>query len=140
MRRCYFILFLFISSDIYAQINHATIKGQILNEKKEAIIGAFVEILQNGIVTSGTATDEDGNYIIRELKPGLYTIKVMYNSYYPDSSAIELSGKEYIKNVQLQPNGESIDEIIIQGGCHYPKIIRYNIFNRTWWRVKSIFK
>ena len=140
MNKIYFILFLFISCDVYAQINHATIKGQILDEKKEPIIGAFVEILQNGMVKNGTATDEDGNYIFCELRPGRYIIKAQYNSYYPDSSAIELSGKEYVKNLQMQPNGEPFDEVLIQVGCHYPRITRPNIFNRTWWRVKSIFK
>jgi Carboxypeptidase regulatory-like domain len=50
------------------------ISGNILDEKKEPIVGAVVLVFQAGILKGSTATDWDGNYIVKPLDAGSYDL------------------------------------------------------------------
>lgn len=72
-----FILYLLSSGIIFAQTG--SLGGVIIDsETKETIIGATVLITDINI---GTASDYDGNYIIRGLPPGSYEILISYIGY-----------------------------------------------------------
>ena len=59
------------------------VKGQITDAKtKESIVGASVYFLGT---TTGASTDIDGNYIIRNVKPGTYSVIVSFISYKVDT-------------------------------------------------------
>ena len=64
--------------------NHANpgiLKGNIMDDKKEPLPSAVVQVFQNGVLKGGAATDYDGNYIIKPLNAGEYDVIVLYNGY-----------------------------------------------------------
>ena len=80
LRYLFLLLFVAISGTAFAQTG--AISGTILDEKKETVIGAVVEVSQGGIVRGGAVTDADGKYVIKPLNPGTnYEISVKYTGY-----------------------------------------------------------
>jgi len=73
-----FLMFAFCSSAIQAQS-----KGQIRGTVSEASSGALLPSANVGIVgtATGVATNINGEFSLPNLKPGTYTIKVMYMGY-----------------------------------------------------------
>ncbi|MFZ4520288.1 MAG: outer membrane beta-barrel protein [Bacteroidales bacterium] len=64
-------------------IGQGTLQGKIKDAKtKESIVGASVYFLGT---TIGASTDIDGNYIIKNVKPGTYNIIVSFISYKVDT-------------------------------------------------------
>ena len=75
---CAFIPFLI--AQVSGQ-NTGTIKGKIYDDKtKETLPGANV-IVSSGNSTIGCQTDVDGNYVLKPLAAGTYSIKISYIGY-----------------------------------------------------------
>jgi len=53
-----------------------TIKGQILNNDNEPVIGATIKITSGGVLIGGAMTDLDGKYTYKPINAGLYEIIV----------------------------------------------------------------
>lgn len=94
-------LFLIISGTAIGQSIVGEITGKITNEKNEPLDFASVVAMQGGIVKAGSKTDLNGNYKIKALEPGMYTLKVTYLGY----PAYE------IKDVQVTPNGKKVQDV-----------------------------
>lgn len=54
------------------------IKGNLVDEKGEAIVNANVEVSSGGMVNGRDVTDLDGNYTVKPLNGGRYTVKFTY--------------------------------------------------------------
>ncbi len=59
-----------------AQGSTGTLKGQILNNDHEPVIGATIKILQGGSLIGGTSTDVDGMYTYKPLNAGSYDVLI----------------------------------------------------------------
>ncbi len=57
------------------------IVGTVLNEKKEPIAGAYIEVTQGGIKKLASVTDEEGNYVVKPLTPSRYDVTVKLAGY-----------------------------------------------------------
>ena len=87
-KRVYLLFFSFLfSAASFAQ--SGTLKGKITDKNTGETL-PFVNILveRNGSQAGGTATDFDGEYTIKPLDPGTYTIKASYIGY----TAVEITG------------------------------------------------
>ncbi len=75
----YLLLFVFtaLSGSAFAQ----EISGRVLDDKKEVLPSAAVQVYQGGILKGGNITDYDGNYTIKPLDPGYYDVLVLYTGY-----------------------------------------------------------
>jgi len=74
------LLFVF---QLYAMSGQGTIQGTIYDKKtRESIVGASVFIQGT---TTGASTDIEGNYTIKNIKPGSYNIIVSFISYKVDT-------------------------------------------------------
>ncbi|HOW08343.1 MAG TPA: TonB-dependent receptor [Bacteroidales bacterium] len=83
-----FLVFLFLSSGLAGQTGSIT--GTVKDKSNsEVLIGTTVQIDGS---TTGTTTDINGQFILKNLKPGKYNLKVSYVSYSP----------EYIQNVNVE--------------------------------------
>jgi len=60
---------------------YGEINGKVLDEKKEPLISAVVQIYQNNILEGGAVSDFEGNYTIKPLEPGIYNVTVLYAGY-----------------------------------------------------------
>ena len=75
LRYLFLLLFLGVAGTAMAQ--SGGVVGKVLDEKKEPILGAIVEVSQGGLAKGGNATDEDGNNIVKPLTPARYVVKNM---------------------------------------------------------------
>ena len=91
------------------------IKGKIIDEKGEGLIGASVMILDaDGKNTGrGTVTDFDGNYTLTNLTAGKYNVKYSYVSYSSKiiNGMIVSSDKSIFQTVQLTPQVKEGPEV-----------------------------
>ena len=59
-----------------------TMKGVVTDKKTgEPLIGCYVVLRQNGQIITGTRTDFDGNYTIKGVKEGIYSVEISYPGY-----------------------------------------------------------
>jgi outer membrane receptor protein involved in Fe transport len=72
----------FFSAISIAQVGQGALKGKVLDKANgEPIPFANVVVEQNGVQAGGATTDFDGNYFIKPLSPGKYTVKASYVGY-----------------------------------------------------------
>ena len=103
---------LFISTNLIAQ-NSGKIVGTVVDATTgETLIG--VSVIIDGTV-KGDATDIDGNYTIRNVEPGTYTLIVSYISFTTQSiTGVEVGAGETITlDISLQPETEFLEEIVV---------------------------
>jgi hypothetical protein len=74
LRYLLLVVFTGLSGSVFSQ----EIAGRILDNKKEPLPSAVVQVTQGGIVKGGAAADYDGNYSIKPLEPGYYDVMVLY--------------------------------------------------------------
>ena len=73
------LLFSLLAFVIGAQ---TSLKGKVTDkETGEAILFGSVTLYKGNTLLTGTETDIDGNYIFKDLQPGIYTIEVNYIGY-----------------------------------------------------------
>lgn len=115
MKTKLFILLLllgFYSSVVSAQLT-GNISGTVIDaENGETIIGASVGIPGT---SKGAATDIDGNFNIRNIKPGFYTVLISYISYTPQLiTEIEVvSGETVLLEIALESDITILNEVVV---------------------------
>ena len=85
-----------------------TVTGTVVDESNEPIIGAGV-LVKNTV--TGTLTDLDGNYSIRLDNPNVVLV-FSYLGY--STQEIAVGGRTQI-NVQLQPDSDQLEEVVVVG-------------------------
>ena len=107
-----FLFILLTSTNVWAQ-EKATIKGQV--SLTNNVYADNVSIVLKG-TKIGTTTDSQGNYEIKNIKPGNYVIRVSSIGYSSKEKSISLNtGDEIIENFTISPNSEELDEIVVNG-------------------------
>lgn len=81
MTRTLRILLLFVFTVFSGSAFAQEISGKVLDEKKEPLINAAVQVFKGGILMGGTVTDYDGMYTVKPLDPGYYDVLVQYTGY-----------------------------------------------------------
>ncbi|MGN8224291.1 TonB-dependent receptor [Gracilimonas sp. BCB1] len=101
-----------ISFNLKAQ-DVGTITGTVVDaESGETLIGVNV-VLQG--TTIGTSTNLDGQYTIRNIEQGSYTLEVSYISFQKQTiTGVEVNSGQVTKlDITLQPETEMLDDVII---------------------------
>lgn len=82
-----------------------TIKGRVLDENKEPLYGAIVQIYQDTLAVAGTITDNNGEYSLTVRQNGITNLllSVKCASYKPQKISVA-SNTNSIKNFKLAPN------------------------------------
>ncbi len=57
------------------------IGGKVIDEKREPMISAVIQVYAGGVLKGGSVTDYDGNYVIKPFEPGFYDVLVIYSGY-----------------------------------------------------------
>ena len=99
------LLALLVSIITFAQ--GVTVKGTILDENKEPLIGATVQVKGE---TTGAAADLDGNFTLKAKKTA--TLVVSYIGYL--TQEVRLQGKTQV-TIQLTPDSKTLDEVVVVG-------------------------
>jgi len=111
---------------IYAQT--ATLKGKVSDANSgEALIAANVVLkpASAGRQPTGAASDQNGNFEIRRILPGKYTVVVSYIGYLKYQQAnIELqAGENKTLNISLTPTSIAMDAISVTASRRPEKIL-----------------
>ena len=108
-----FCFFLLAATNISAQ-EKATIKGKISLNNNESPEGISIALKGTRF---GTITDQDGNYKIKNIKSGTYTIKVSAVGYSVVEKKITINeGEELTQNFNITSNSEELTEVVVNGG------------------------
>ncbi|WP_419033484.1 SusC/RagA family TonB-linked outer membrane protein [Dysgonomonas gadei] len=107
---CIWLLLVFFGSlSVFAQ-NNRTVRGTVLDDHNEPIIGAVVVL--KGKATVGTATDVDGKFTM-SIPEGSQTLVVSYMGMITQDMSIA-AGKDNI-TIVMKENEVSLSEVIVVG-------------------------
>ena len=99
------LLALLVSIITFAQ--GVTVKGTVLDENQEPLIGATVQVKGE---STGAAADLDGNFTLKAKKNA--TLVVSYIGYL--TQEVRLQGKTQV-TIQLTPDSKTLDEVVVVG-------------------------
>ena len=112
--KLYSVAFLFlISASLSAQKGILT--GKIFDKTTgETLIGAIVEVKQNGVQVAGAASDIDGTYRL-DLQPGNYEVSIIYLSYvkYTITDVVIKSSEVNSLDITLEDDLVALVEVVI---------------------------
>lgn len=109
-------LLCFISTTSFAQTQDGAVKGKVTDDKGEAVGGAQVILLLNGVFKAGRETDfENGTYRFDNISPGTYDVKVQAVGFAPKMlTGIQVKAEKTIEvNVQVKSTILEVKEIEI---------------------------
>ncbi|MCW3122280.1 MAG: TonB-dependent receptor [Flavipsychrobacter sp.] len=108
MTRTLRILLLFVFTGLTGSAFAQEISGRVLDEKKEPMPSAVIQVYQGGILRSGTVTDYDGNYTVKPLDPGYYDVLVLYTGYdsIKETGVIVTPGARTTRNYSLSRHND----------------------------------
>jgi hypothetical protein len=115
-------LLLFFGTTSYAQKGWS-ISGTIKDNKGITLPGAGV-YLSN--YKTATVTDNDGKFVLTNLKPGTYDVLVQMMGYLPYTKNVIISDKNVSINIVLEENTITLNEVVIQADPNREKYI--NLF------------
>ena len=115
MKKYFFVIMLFIIQLSFAQNNKQNIRGVIVDKLSHApLIGANVQII-NKEEKKGTATDINGKYLLSDVSPDRYEIRISYIGYKSliVPNVVVTSGKETILDITMEEDPLLLNEVII---------------------------
>ncbi|WP_276132612.1 TonB-dependent receptor [Polluticoccus soli] len=113
LRYLFALLFVSVAGTAFAQ--SGAITGTVVDETKAPMIGAIVQVLEGDLVKGGGSTDEEGQYLVKPLAPGRYTVKVTYQSYKTSltSNVIVGADKNTLVNVAMELDANKLNEVVV---------------------------
>lgn len=116
MKQLLLIFFIALCSAHLQAQNNTAVTGKIIDKKdKSELIG--VTVLLKG-TSFGTTTDENGRFVLKNLKPADYTVEVSYIGYKKVvQTGVKLKANETkdIGVIALEEASANIDEVVVLG-------------------------
>jgi len=115
MNKLILLVILCFAQITYAQNNRQTIRGTITDKLSQITLpGATVQII-NSTANKGSITGANGNYVLPDVAPGRYEIKVSYLGYKDGfaSNVVVTSGKEVVLDIAMEEKINILNEVVI---------------------------
>lgn len=115
MKKYHLIILLFIAQISFAQNNRQNIRGVVADKLSQITLpGATVQIVNKGEI-KGTVTDEKGNYVLANLAPDRYELKISYVGYKEVfiPNVVLTSGKEVVLDIAMEEDLKQLNEVVI---------------------------
>ncbi|HEY6978926.1 MAG TPA: DUF5686 and carboxypeptidase regulatory-like domain-containing protein [Chitinophagaceae bacterium] len=131
MNKFLFLINIFILLSV--QTFAGKISGRVLDEKNNPLPYASLLVKET---SKGTTSNQEGRYAL-DLKPGKYTIVVLYVGYARLEKKIEVGNSDMQLDLQLLPQQLHLNEVIVRSGGEDPAyaIIRNAIKKRESYRA-----
>ncbi len=116
------LIFLIFSCAVYSQ---SEVRGKVLNQSNSPVAYANVILLNAEDSTSvykGGVTEEDGVFILNNVKDSTYVLKVSFVGYADNLQRIKVEGNTQVYNVVLEEASDNLDEVVVN--ARKPKITR----------------
>jgi outer membrane receptor protein involved in Fe transport len=114
-----FILIIFFSNSVFAQKNNITLSGLILEKTSQNAL-PFVTISlktnKEEIFVMGTVSDENGRYILSNVKPNTYKLYVTFVGFRPYVSEVYVGGvSDYLNlpTIILEQEMKLLNEVMV---------------------------
>lgn len=135
-----FLLGIMVSAVAMAQSQFGEIRGIVVDgDTKEPLIGVNVTAYQGGQRVTGAATNYEGEYRIKGLKPGSYEIEIKYTGY--QTKIIEgltiTPDAITFQDVQILETAVEVGEVVIREKAR-PPIVKGDELGRTIDNVSKI--
>ena len=104
---------LLLTSPSLAQENAGTIYGSVISESNEAMPLSTVALLKNSEIAAGIITDDNGKFILGEVEPGIYDLKISSVGF---TSAL-------IQNITVAENEIHIPPIEMKWGVQLSSVV-----------------
>ncbi|RYY35834.1 MAG: carboxypeptidase-like regulatory domain-containing protein, partial [Sphingobacteriaceae bacterium] len=130
MARLRFVIFtLILSAGYLSALAQGTVTGKILSAvNKTALAGASV-FLNNA--TYGATTDENGNFTMRNIKPGQYQLIVSNVGFEEHIQTIQVDNTVLnLNNIELLPRVTELRPVIITTNADWKK--SYEMFKKDF--------
>ncbi len=105
-RLTFLAVLLFSQVLVYGQ----SIKGKVTSSKDEPLSGVNVHLLNTNL---GTATDEQGNFELKDVNPGSYQIQVSTIGFATVEQTIEVTQEGASLNFQLAETATQLEDVIV---------------------------
>ncbi|RYF17600.1 MAG: TonB-dependent siderophore receptor [Flavobacteriales bacterium] len=104
---------LFICITALAQVNFGTVKGTI--KTSDGASAEAVEVTIKGI--SNTTADKSGNYTLKNVPAGTYTVTARLVGLAPASGQVTVTaGSTAVLDLALQASNQQLKEVVVSGG------------------------
>lgn len=113
-----FVVFLVTLSSSFAQ--SFNVSGTVSDKNNFPLVGANVIIKELSI---GTATDNEGKFIIHNLKNGNYTLEVSMIGYQKFIHKFPINNSNFHIKIKLKKSIIKIDQIVVTAGKHKQKLL-----------------
>jgi CarboxypepD_reg-like domain len=125
----FFFFIIFFSFQSHAQF---TISGRVLTESGTEPLSKASVYINNS--TIGSATNENGDYIMRDIKPGVYEVIVSYVGYEVIVYKIEIKSADLRLTFKLVPKVKEMRDILVVTSIQREKwlvLLRENFLGQT---------
>ncbi len=109
------IITLLLSQLSFSQNNKQNIRGVITDKLSQVTLpGATVQIVDK-TSNKGASADANGNYVLTDISPEIYEIKVSFVGYKDVviPNVVVISGKETILDVTMEENLRQLSEVVV---------------------------
>ncbi|MFN7116676.1 MAG: carboxypeptidase regulatory-like domain-containing protein [Saprospiraceae bacterium] len=116
MIRLLLILFCLVTTAVAFAQTSTSLGGKVTDQDNgEPISFGNVVLYKNGVFTTGTETDADGNYLFSNIDPGTYDVEVSYIGYATQrvTGVKVLAGKTNKADVKLSSGGIVLGEVVV---------------------------
>ncbi|SDD55448.1 iron complex outermembrane recepter protein [Algoriphagus faecimaris] len=98
---------------VLAQACNLSIRGKVIHlENNQSIPGAYVWVEE---VKTGAISDDNGNFIIKDLCPGTYTLKIQFLGHKEILEKITLENTSFSKTFRLEEESMDLEGVEIHG-------------------------
>ncbi|SDS35953.1 TonB-dependent receptor [Gramella sp. MAR_2010_147] len=116
---------LFILLIPYVFFSQNSLSGNIQNQDKTPVAFANVILLNAADSTSvykGTISEDDGSFLIENVKDSTYILKVSFVGYTELLQEVSVKGPTKLKPITLEESSDNLDEVVVN--ARRPKISR----------------
>lgn len=115
MNKCLLVIALIVSLSSFSQSNKQNIRGVIIDKlSQNPLAGAIVEIIIDGN-KKRVLSDAKGKYVLTNIAPASYDIKVSYIGYTEMSipNIVVTSGKEVVQDIAMEEAFKRLNEVVV---------------------------
>lgn len=112
MRLSIVLLLLALPLATFGQSQKGAVRGTVTSENSP-VVGANIALEE---IQKGAPSNEKGEFVIRNLEPGTYTLRVSAVGYIPHRQKITVSPSDTVSvGIQLLSKTEKLDEVVVTG-------------------------
>lgn len=100
-----------------AQSQLGELRGKVIDSKSKKVLDyASIQLKLNGIVKAQVLSDDEGDFIIKPLQPGTYTMEVSYSGYQPQiiNGITVISDQATYQNVGLVNGNVELGPVVVK--------------------------